>query len=1008
MSNRKPGAKISATKKNMKVDGRRLFASLAKVTIGGTSASAELVLGGNTGAGLRMAGGAFSDLLASINVEETNESKAWALISLSLVGAIEALRPKRIDKRTERGVKKAFKKLGDETTKLIKEGAKFVVDPEFFEAPQSAAIYQRLRPALIDGLRVYFAREGVDQASLDRDIGARLDTAFNATVYRVMRAKAAQFESLKDSVHAPGYTAALREYEWSVYRTSLRERFELEPVFGQESTRIALQQLYVPPRAAWANAETVERTPRICEPLHVILRNWLYGEDGPRLKLVVGGPGSGKSSFAKAFASEVATASPSVKPLYIPLQRIGVSDNKQMYEQLDEFLMQHGGFSNSPLSINADGSEPFLFLFDGLDEMVVPGGTSMIRVAERFVEWLNSLLGKHRSARALVLGRTIMMTTFQSLVPKLRRSDVYHLMGLAPLPDTMRRANKESDFALIEADQRDEWWLRYALAVNEDPDVPLIYKAIEYEPLTNEPLLCYLLAISKTYKQSIKVLAGNEASLYGALIDSIWERGWGDPLGPLSDGRVGLGARLSKEEFNRLLEAFSYSAWIGGALRVSSQQNFERALGFLKMQELWHRFNNDMSRDLATLALTFYLKGSDEENGFEFTHQTFAEFLLARMLLTTFIDMCVEYEKASADHEALHLRWLTFSGEGSMEPKIIDFLRLIANTLPQAQIQRVVRSGKGLLEAMLRHGLPTHRLFSAEDNIESHAAGPFVSSGVDLENLQRNGQAAFLACYSALLYARVESPEPVAVEWSDQIAPGLLISRLVTSREADGAAAVALAGLAFGRKEDHKDGEFSPLLSSIFLSGADLSNTSFANAQIDLANFSSCVFTLSDFSDAIADRADFTQSTALNARFEAASLRGSIWNGAEVQATDFRRANLEYAILSDSQFNDCDFEFAKLNGVMFNEANLCDSCFRSAKLEDADFTGARIDGVDFSHANLANADFTGVDMTKATFVGANLWGAIVEKDTLPPDFEKVIVLVNPNDSEEDTEELHDD
>ena len=135
----------------------------------------------------------------------------------------------------------------------------------------------------------------------------------------------------------------------------------------------------------------------------------------------------------------------------------------------------------------------------------------------------------------------------------------------------------------------------------------------------------------------------------------------------------------------------------------------------------------------------------------------------ARRMLSTFIDVCDDYKKTREHHEEQLLRWLRFGGRGSIESEILDFLRLIAQTLPEEQIQKTTLSGKGLLEAMLSYGLPTHRLATNFDSIGQNIVGPVISSGADLEDAQRFGQSAFLACYSSILCARVESPEPIAL-----------------------------------------------------------------------------------------------------------------------------------------------------------------------------------------------------------------------------------------------------
>ena len=81
--------------------------------------------------------------------------------------------------------------------------------------------------------------------------------------------------------------------------------------------------------------------------------------------------------------------------------------------------------------------------------------------------------------------------------------------------------------------------------------------------LTDEPLLCYLLALSGYAVDNWEEAAENRNRIYERLVNEIWKRGWGD------GGRQGAGKSLTQTHFNRLMETIALAAWRGGDTRVA-------------------------------------------------------------------------------------------------------------------------------------------------------------------------------------------------------------------------------------------------------------------------------------------------------------------------------------------------------------------------------------------------------------------------------------------------------
>jgi hypothetical protein len=132
----------------------------------------------------------------------------------------------------------------------------------------------------------------------------------------------------------------------------------------------------VPLRAHWRE-EAKGPKPRKADRIHIVdlgeaIGDWLKSaEHDDAIRVVSGGPGWGKSSFAKKLAADLCEAS-RMRVLFFPLQRFPT--DRPLQESMRAWLVDSGAFAESPIrqANFASKLNPLLLIFDGLDELTKP------------------------------------------------------------------------------------------------------------------------------------------------------------------------------------------------------------------------------------------------------------------------------------------------------------------------------------------------------------------------------------------------------------------------------------------------------------------------------------------------------------------------------------------------------------------------------------------------------------------------------------------------------------
>ena len=862
-------------------------------------------------------------LFDSVSLQDSDETKAYRLVILSIATAVSDLSATSLSEAQQEAAQKSFEAFRKKISKVL-ENDSHVLSPKFFDNPSNLPLYQEVRKELIAALKTV----RLEKKKTINHIGGKLDKAFNSSVFNILRAQAQYFQTLLPAIETKGRDVLQHELNWDAYRAHLIHQFEIAPVFGQEETKVSLSQLYIAPRAQWfekaddedGEPETKAHTVWLTENINA----WIEaGSSSNTIKLIHGGPGRGKSTFAKALAAELAVDE-GVQPLFIELQNMPW--DSKLIDGIGDYFTQVGEhFQINPLSSEFKNvNRPFVLIFDGLDELARPGGRGADELARDFSRALELMLlnlNNDNALRALVIitGRDSIIQALQSCTQGLPPQNALESSGYAPISK-----NKTEKNELV--DQRTEWWKQFASATGKAAKVPLALTTEKLEDLSNEPLLCYLMGLADIAK-NWKAVADNPNLLYQDLLYDVWDRKWGG-------GKKGPAESFtSEEDFNLLMETMGLAAWHGDGSenRIATLDGFENACTVTYATKVWEKFQGDHGQDLgqslSSLALTFYFKRANADSqGIEFGHKSFSEYLVARLLFRSALELAEDYDRPRSNSEVLLKDWLKLAGQTCIDDYIFPFIRNEARTRTNEELIHARNNLEKLFNTIIQDGMPAHK----ENSITWRRA----------EQIQRNGLIAFLACFNAIireLFIRIPKTPLVSPDWgADSTEPARFIRRLIDSHGSQEYEYISLSHMDFTHSH-------SSFLNSIFLPLAKLERTNFQSS-----NLMNAVLTFANLSDA--------NLSDTNLRW--ANLRG----------TNLIRANLRGADLTETN----------LDQVNLSQADLTKTRLVNANLTNAELTGANLTGVNLRAAN----------MTGATIIDSILpknWKdkVIFDKDTPP-------------------------
>ncbi|MHC5914823.1 MAG: pentapeptide repeat-containing protein [Nostoc sp.] len=877
------------------------------------------------------------EILSSLGLDSKPGEIAGLLIIRSLMQAMQNL----LDENQELLVTKPdnLKDLYKQLNSTLKS-EELVIDDDFFKRPTDLSIVKAAKNGFYNWLGT-FTDKKIEAKSISNRLPAYFVNALNTQWMEHNQ----DYAVIKEVLDTPFTQANKVEQGWLRYQAWLQKRI-VEPMFLEA---FSLKDVYVPLRGYYeieADCSSEQRLdPRIkdgktYERIVIDLRNeledWLQlANPDDAIRLISGGPGSGKSSFAKIFAAQLVEVD-QIRVIYIPLHLFNLTGD--ITKSVGEFVQFDGFLSHNALDLNNSESH-LLIIFDGLDELSMQGKIAE-QTAKEFVEEVRIKVtqfnhDRTRCLQVLITGRELVVQANRSKFRKPHQ--ILHILPYLIQEET-QHDNYVDKQNLLKQDQRQIWWQYYGKAKGRKYNG--LPKDLDKENLlevTSQPLLNYLVALSFERSRVKFTEESNLNIIYADLLDAVYERGYEKHGYRLIEG-------ITKDEFIGVLEEIALACWHGDG-RTTTVREIEDHCDNSGMREILNRFQESFSEDskasITRLLTAFYFRESggvrQSEKTFEFTHKSFGEYLAAKRIVQGLhlIHEDLEERKQNfrkgCDERTALVNWATLCGSSAMDEYLFRFIcdeiRIIHVHNP-SQVADWQKTLCHLVEFMSANGMPMEGLKERPNFYEE-------------TRQSRNAEEAIIAVLNAC--ARVTQIISDIV-WHSPEAFGSLISRLQGQR-------------------------FGPKNMLLF-------------DCLSFLNLETCTLDIKDLY-----RANLAHTNVKNVELNLANLEGANLTGANLIRASLIRAHLTGAHLTGANLEGANLEGANLTGAILKGANLEGAILRGAILTGAILTGAHLTGAnleraDLERANLKGANLKGANLERAILRGANLERAILLKTIL--------------------------
>ena len=770
---------------------------------------------------------------------------------------------------------------------------------DFFECPQNFAVVAEIKTPFSEWLQAEFNLKPAPAETISN----RLPNEFLYAVYSEFDQHSDKYAKLQTALDNPFSKAvekeAKKELSWRRYSAWLQKQVE-ERMFDEA---FGLKQVYVPLRAFYEEKiesddddfgvsnrryQSVEKNvKRYVVNLQDELQTWLDKADKTdAMRVISGGPGSGKSSFAKMLAATLAETG-KIPVLFIPLHLF--NPEADVVEAIGKFIesMRDMPLPANPLK-RENEVDKLLIIFDGLDELAMQGEMAE-RVAQKFISEVRRLVDLSNQSKthllALIGGREIVVQRNESEFRKPKQ--VLHILPYFINKEEIKNRNFIDGNNLLQIDQRQIWWEYYGKAKGCGySKLPDELDRGNLREITAQPLLNYLVTLSYE-KNTVKFTANSNLNeIYADLISKVYQRVWGKNHNPQIQG-------VEEKDFVRILESIAIAAWHGGDIRVTTLSEIEKYCDSKIIDRILNIFNQDKKASFTRLLTAFYFRQygvKNREETFEFTHKSFGEYLAAKgivrqlKLIHQQLQLNQEDSDLGWDEKQALENWAKICGLTVMDKYIfkfiVDEIRWQKDN-SKVDIAAWQQTMCGLISYMLKHGMPMERLqisYFQEANLQA-----------------RNGEEALLAVLNAC--ARV-TEKVSQIKWHSSVIENL-----------DG-------------KEKEYFTDFGNWIARLRGQRVKYDNI-FCLTCLSFLDLQNCLLTFQDF---------------YKANLEGANLAGGILKRTNLQWANLQWANLQWANLQRANLQRANLQRANLQRANLQDANFLGANFTGTILEGKDLT----------------------------------------------------------------------
>ncbi|MCZ8200098.1 pentapeptide repeat-containing protein [Microcystis sp. LE19-55.1A] len=899
-------------KRQVKVNLRSLFSTLGKAALNGAFLQWDDLAENGV------------EVLDDLGLSRTPGELAGLLISQSLMKAMKGLLKSNADLLPQEVEKLPLKELYRQITDFLEE-PELILDQDFFEHPERLPIVAPIQAAF---LRWLTTNNLITNSQEAQSLSNRLPAYFVLALQEQWKDKRDEYSLLLDEIDTPFNNAWKRERGWLHYRAWLQKQID-EPIFWET---FSLKQIYVPLRGFYEEEE-IKATPdtdyhrepsfkRIVIKLQEQLETWLEAaKSDDAIRLLTGGPGSGKSSFCKVFAAQQARLEKQV--LYIPLHRLSFSTD--LVTAVKTFVQHDGFLPENPLE-PSDQDLQLLIIFDGLDELSMQGKIAQ-EVAQNFVnevrDQVKSFNQNKTRLQVLISGRDVVVQSNKNNFKKPQQI-------ITILPYWVGNSDNFSDVDnLLKVDQRDQWWQQYGQAKGKNyAQLPPELSGKNLQEITAQPLLNYLIALTFERGEVQFSQETNLNNIYDNLLKAVYERGYEKN----SPGHRAIEG-ITEKDFVLILMEIALSCWHGNGrtttvieIKEHCENNGLKNL----LKNFQDSFQSDSQGNITRLLTAFYFRESGDLRGsektFEFTHKSFGEYLTARRIVDRVKQIHKKLQDSENDYDNDYdprqalITWATLCGPTAIDEYLFSFIVNQIQLQSPDEVKQWQKTLGHLIEYLLVKGMPMEGLKNRPNFQEEMRQA-------------RNAEEALLALFNAC--GRV-TKEIFPIQWPSPEAFGNWLARLQGQRI-----------------------DFEPMFVLDCLSFLDLQNCLLINRDLYRANLVEA-----NLAGAILVGANLSWANLVGANLVGANLAGAILVGANLEG-----ANLEVANLYGANLEEANLEGANLEG-----ANLAGANLRGAILYGANLYGANLEG-----AYLARAYLEGANLERAYLEGAYLKGANLER-----------------------------